>query len=73
MQTLLKNRLCSLYFIVPLFVFYIIINFHIFSLIFGQFSAVEDLKKGTKAYRQPNILDRNEVVIATNVPQHHYI
>ncbi|WCR58026.1 peptidoglycan D,D-transpeptidase FtsI family protein [Wolbachia endosymbiont of Ctenocephalides felis wCfeJ] len=68
MQALLKNKLRSLYFIVPLFIFYIIIIFRIFSLTFDQSSALEDLKKSTKACRQPDILDRNGVVIATNVP-----
>ncbi|NSM56152.1 penicillin-binding protein 2 [Wolbachia endosymbiont of Atemnus politus] len=68
MQVLLKNKLRSLYFIVPLFIFYIIIIFRILSLTFNQFSAPENLKKSIKAYRQPDILDRNGVVIATNVP-----
>ncbi|QOD38672.1 peptidoglycan D,D-transpeptidase FtsI family protein [Candidatus Wolbachia massiliensis] len=68
MQALLKNKLRSLCFIVPLFIFYIIIIFRIFSLALDQFSATENLKKSNRAYKQPDILDRNGVVIATNVP-----
>ncbi|WP_341808793.1 penicillin-binding protein 2 [Wolbachia endosymbiont (group E) of Neria commutata] len=68
MKVLLKNKLRSLYFIVPLFVFYIIIIFRIFSLTFDHQSVPEDLKQINKAYKQPDILDRNGVVIATNVP-----
>jgi cell division protein FtsI (penicillin-binding protein 3) len=63
-----KNKLRSLYFIVPLFVLYIIIIFRIFSLTFDHFSVPENLKQINKTYKQPDILDRNGVVIATNVP-----
>ncbi|MDR1261642.1 MAG: penicillin-binding protein 2 [Rickettsiales bacterium] len=48
--------------------FYIIIIFRMFSLTFDQLAASEDLKKSNIAHRQPDILDRNGVVIATNVP-----
>ncbi|APR98911.1 peptidoglycan D,D-transpeptidase FtsI family protein [Wolbachia endosymbiont of Folsomia candida] len=68
MKVLLKNKLRSLCFIVPLFAFYIIIIFRIFSLTFDHPNVPEDLKQINKEYTQPDILDRNGVVIATNVP-----
>lgn len=68
MQILLKNKLRSLYFILPLFIFYIIIIFRIFSLTFDQLASSENLRKNNIIHKQPDILDRNGVVIATNVP-----
>lgn len=68
MQALLKNKLRSLCFIVPLFTFYIIIIFRIFSLTFDQPTTSENFRKDNTVYKQPDILDRNGVVIATNVP-----
>ncbi|WCR54250.1 MAG: putative peptidoglycan D [Wolbachia endosymbiont of Ctenocephalides orientis wCori] len=68
MKALLKNKLRSLCFIVPLFVFYIIIIFRICSLAFGDLDISNDLRNSSKEYRQPDILDRNGVVVATNVP-----
>ncbi|MFP3014869.1 MAG: peptidoglycan D,D-transpeptidase FtsI family protein [Wolbachia sp.] len=68
MQALLKNKLRSLCFIVPLFTFYIIIIFRIFSLTFDQPTTSEDFRKDNTVHKQPDILDRNGVVIATNVP-----
>lgn len=68
MKALLKNKLRSLCFIVPLFVFYIIIIFRICSLAFGDLDISNDLRNSSKEYRQPDILDRNGVVIVTNVP-----
>ncbi|WP_238580392.1 MAG: hypothetical protein ABOJ95_000992 [Wolbachia endosymbiont of Armadillidium vulgare] len=68
MQALLKNKLRSLCFIVPLFTFYIIIIFRIFSLTFDQPTTSENFRKDNTVYKQLDILDRNGVVIATNVP-----
>ncbi|PRD28827.1 UNVERIFIED_CONTAM: ftsI [Trichonephila clavipes] len=68
MQALLKNKLRSLCFIVPLFTFYIIIIFRIFSLTFDQPTTSENFRKDNTVHKQPDILDRNGVVIATNVP-----
>ncbi|MFJ5423778.1 peptidoglycan D,D-transpeptidase FtsI family protein [Wolbachia endosymbiont of Drosophila barbarae] len=68
MQALLKNKLRSLCFIVPLFTFYIIIIFRIFSLTFDQPTTSENFRKDNIVHKQPDILDRNGVVIATNVP-----
>jgi len=64
-----KNKLRSLCFIVPLFIFYIVIIFRIFSLTFDHSNTSENLKHvNNKTYKQSDILDRNGVVIATNVP-----
>ncbi|MDN5248105.1 MAG: penicillin-binding protein 2 [Wolbachia endosymbiont of Tyrophagus putrescentiae] len=63
-----KNKLRSLYFIVPLFIFYIIIIFRVSSLTFEHQETSESLEKSNIAHKQPDILDRNGVVIATNVP-----
>jgi cell division protein FtsI (penicillin-binding protein 3) len=68
MQALLKNKFRSLCFIVPLFIFYIIIIFRIFSLTFDQPTTSENFRKNNIAHKQLDILDRNRVVIATNVP-----
>ncbi len=68
MQALLKNKLRSLCFIVPLFTFYIIIIFRIFSFTFDQLTTSENFRKDNIVHKQPDILDRNGVVIATNVP-----
>ena len=65
---MLKNKLRSLFFIVPLFIFYIIIIFRIFSLTFYHSSSLENSGKSNATNKQPDILDRNGVVIATNVP-----
>ncbi|MDM8335174.1 peptidoglycan D,D-transpeptidase FtsI family protein [Wolbachia pipientis] len=48
--------------------FYIIIIFRMFSLTFNQLAISEDLEKSNIVRKQPDILDRNGVVIATNVP-----
>ncbi|MDG7056330.1 MAG: penicillin-binding protein 2 [Wolbachia endosymbiont of Meromenopon meropis] len=68
MQTLVKNKLHSIYFIIPLLIFYIIIIFRMLYLTFNQITPSENLKKNNIKHKQSDILDRNEVVIAINVP-----
>jgi len=65
---MLKNKLRSLCFIVPLFIFYIIIIFRVFSLTFHHPTTLENSGRSNTIHKQPDILDRNGVVIATNVP-----
>lgn len=69
MSVLVKNKLRSLYSIIPLFIFYIIIIFRILSFSFHDQIKLEIHEKNNNTiHRHPDILDRNGVVIATNVP-----
>ncbi|MBV0899670.1 MAG: penicillin-binding protein 2 [Wolbachia endosymbiont of Fragariocoptes setiger] len=63
-----RNKTRSLYLIVPQFIFYVIIVFRIFSLTFYSSFPLEGAKKNNNVHKPPDILDRNGVVIATNLP-----
>jgi cell division protein FtsI (penicillin-binding protein 3) len=55
-------------FIIPQFILYIIIIFRILSLVFHNHGILESTGKNKIIYKQPDILDRNGTIIATNLP-----